>query len=49
MCLKSNLIFVLNYERHDLKIYGVFHFGDIQCYVNFLAENGVILDLYPWI
>ena len=41
MHIRSNLSFVLNHERHYLKIYGVFHFSDIQCYVIFFGENGV--------
>ena len=47
MRIKSNLSFVLNHERHYLKIYGVFHLSDIQCYIIFFVENGVFLDLYP--
>ena len=46
MCIRNNLNFVLNHEKHYLKIYGVFHFSDTQCYVIFFGENGVFLDLY---
>ena len=35
MCIRSNLSFVLNHERHYLKIYGVFHFSEVQCYIIF--------------
>ena len=35
MCIRSNLSFVLIHERQFLKIYGVFHFSDIQYYVIF--------------
>ena len=45
--IKSSLIFLLNHERHYLKIYGVFHFSDIQCDITFLGENEVSLNLYP--
>ena len=38
MCIKSNLSFILNHERHYLKIYGIFHFSDIQCYIIFLVK-----------
>ena len=38
MCIKSNLIFVLSHESYDLKIYGVFHFGDIQFYIIFKVK-----------
>ena len=44
MCIRS-----FNHERHDLKIYVLFHISDIQCYVFFFGENGVFLDFYPWI
>ena len=47
MCIRSNLSFVLNHERHYLKIYGAFHFSDTQRYLIFFSENGVFLDLYP--
>ena len=49
MCIRSNLSFVLNHGRDYLKNYGVFLFIDIQCYVILFGENGVFLDLYPWI
>ena len=49
VCIRRNLSFVLNHERDYLKIYDVFHFSDIQCYVIFSRENGVFLNLYPWI
>ena len=39
ICIRSNLSFVLNHERHYLKIYCVFYFSDIQCYVIFFREN----------
>ena len=35
LCIRSNLNFFLNHERYYLKIYGAFHFSDIQCYVIF--------------
>ena len=43
MCIRSNLSFVLNHERYDLKMYGMFHFNDIVLF----SENGVFLDLFP--
>ena len=45
MCIRSNLSFVLNHERHYLKINDLFHFSDIQCYIIFFGENGVSLNL----
>ena len=30
----------MNHEREYLKIYGVFHFSDIQCYVIFSVKMG---------
>ena len=47
MSIRSNLSFALNHERHYLKIYGVFNFSDIQCYVVFLGEDGVFFGLFP--
>ena len=53
MCIRSNLSFVLNHERYYLKIYGLFHFSDIQCYVNiFWQKLGIFgplsLNLTPY-
>ena len=40
MYTNGNLIFVLNHESYDLKIYGAFHFGDIQFYIIFKVKIG---------
>ena len=44
LCVLEAISFVVNYERHCLKIYGVFHFSDTQC-CHFFGENGVFLDI----
>ena len=42
MCIRSNLSFVLNHERHYMKINDLFHFSDIQCYVIFSVKMGYL-------
>ena len=50
LCIRSNLSFGLIHKIHYLKIYGIFHFSDIQCCIIFFpVKNGIFLDLYPWI
>ena len=46
LCVLEAISFVVNYERHCLKIYGVFHFSDTQC-SHFFGENGVKMG-YFW-
>ena len=45
--IRSNLSFVQNYERHYLKIFGVFHFSDIQCCVIFSVKMGYFWTFIP--
>ena len=40
MCIRSNLNFIVNHDRVYLKIYGLFHFSDIQCCGIFLVKMG---------
>ena len=47
MCIRSNLSFVLNHERHYLKIYGVFHFSHIECYVILFVKLGYFYGSLP--
>ena len=45
----SALNIMLWIRRDYQKIYGVFHFSEIQRNIIFSKENGLFLDLYPWI